>query len=246
MGTYNVRLNGFTEQDKDILDVLDQLNSHHKLTEFITRLIRAYFDGTDFKGNIVDDRTKALDAVGCYYNREKFFREVENSINAMQDRVDKVYDMAYQNYLLSLAGKKVGLLEEKSENSLTATFVLEKQLRDLRKSLGVSEGQFVHASSRLDDIEKRAESVMEQLINTYGELVNELKVMCTTEKSVVPPKVVVETVEKVVEPVKTVTENVKKETVKQVENKEAEVVSADEPIDFGDADMGALSKFLGF
>lgn len=181
MGTRNIRLGSMLSFDeskeKDIVAFIEELNSRHKTGQFLSNLIRIALDNPEIletkdgkykKGTVV----KMMDKIGMSYDRNKFMSETTKSLKDISNKVNKIYDMSYNMYLLAEAGNRLGI-EDKSKNSLCACFLLEKQLRDIQSTLDIELN--TSKSNKLDDIEKRAEDVMELIINSYSSLIDELQ-----------------------------------------------------------------------
>ena len=155
MGVYTTRLGcqlSFSEeQESDIIAVIQQLNSTHKTGQFLSNLIRIALECPEVidKGNGRFEQgalLRHMDACGISYDRRQFMQSVTKEIADMKKKVDSIYDIAMKTYTLALMGKHLGL-EEKSNNSLMSTFILERQLKDLQTSLGVNIGDAVYASN---------------------------------------------------------------------------------------------------
>jgi hypothetical protein len=145
MSAYNIRLGSQLsfddEQEKDIIVAIEQLNATHKTGQFVSHLLRLALENPDIlevkngkceKGAIM----RQMDAAGMSYDRKKFFNEVTKEVTEMKKKIDSIYDIAMQTYTLALMDKHLGL-EEKSDNTLQASFILERQLKSLQDSLGV-------------------------------------------------------------------------------------------------------------
>lgn len=262
MGTYNIRLGSqlaFDEQQEaDIIKAIESMNASHKSGQFISNLIRIAFDcpeimdnnnGNYEKGAIL----KAIENSGLSYNRQAFIYQITKEVDAMKKKVDDMYSIVLKTYMLGQMGKQLGI-EEKASNELMAQFVIEKQLKELQDTLGISLTSSVFASNKKQDVEKIANDALEYIIESYSGIVNELKeivanVQITPVQAV--SQVQTASVQEVQTPVSTsnATDNtVKEQDVnidKASENNEAtENSEEDEIIDFGNADFGALANFF--
>ena len=249
MGAYNIRLGSklsFDEQQEaDIIEALESMNASHKSGQFISNLIRIAFDcpeimdknsGKYEKGAII----KAMENSGLSYNRQAFMYQVTKEVDAMKKKVDEMYNIVLKTYMLGQIGKHLGL-NEKADNELMAQFIVEKQLKELQDSLGISLTSSVFASNKKQDIEKIANDALEYIIESYSGIVNELKGIVSGASAVMMQQPVVQTViqsEKLNEDNKAVRDNIEKANTNEDSDN-------DEIIDFGNADFNALSSFFG-
>lgn len=249
MGAYNIRLGSklsFDEQQEaDIIEALESMNASHKSGQFISNLIRIAFDcpeimdknsGKYEKGAII----KAMENSGLSYNRQAFMYQVTKEVDAMKKKVDEMYNIVLKTYMLGQIGKHLGL-NEKADNELMAQFIIEKQLKELQDSLGISLTSSVFASNKKQDIEKIANDALEYIIESYSGIVNELKGIVSGASAVMMQQPVVQTViqsEKLNEDNKAVSDNIEKANTNEDSDN-------DEIIDFGNADFNALSSFFG-
>lgn len=249
MGAYNIRLGSklsFDEQQEaDIIEALESMNASHKSGQFISNLIRIAFDcpeimdknsGKYEKGAII----KAMENSGLSYNRQAFMYQVTKEVDAMKKKVDEMYNIVLKTYMLGQIGKHLGL-NEKADNELMAQFIVEKQLKELQDSLGISLTSSVFASNKKQDIEKIANDALEYIIESYSGIVNELKGIVSGASAVMMQQPVVQNViqsEKLNEDNKVVSDNIEKANTNEDSDN-------DEIIDFGNADFNALSSFFG-
>lgn len=273
MGVCNIRLGSMLsfdeEQEKDIIDVINNLNSRHKMGQFVSSLIRIalenpemlnYKDGRYENGAILNQMEK----LGISYDRAVFFNKVTKEVNDMKNKVDKMYDMVMNMYILSQMGKHLGL-EEKSENMLTANFLLEKQVKELQDTLGVGLNSSLFASNKTEDTKKRAEDALEYILNTYDGIVTELNKRFEVQKIELPAITVGQPSGEVgqsgaIGNVVVGQQNMQSgqqsgavATTQTVDDTKADKLEdllnlnkeEDEYIDFGDADLGALDNFFG-
>lgn len=256
MGTHNIRLGSqlsFDEQQEaDIIKALETMNASHKSGQFLSNLIRIAFDcpeimdnnsGKYEKGAIL----KAMENSGLSYNRQTFMYQVQKEVDAMKKKVDDMYEIVLKTYMLGQMGKYLGL-EQKAENELMAQFIIEKQLKELQDTLGISLTSSVFASNRKQDIEKIANDSLEYIIESYSGIVNELKAIVSSAQAVAVQQPIAQVQQPLVQVVETpvianeskpVVENTKVETSAAVED------DSDEIIDFGGADFNALGDFFG-
>lgn len=183
MGTRSIRFGSqltFDEnKEKDIIDTIDTLNSSHKMGQFMSNLIRLAFDNPEILRVGADGLEKQamlqqVESSGMSVNRQRFMSGVTSEISDMKKKVDEVYNMVFKLYTLALMNKHLEI-ENKSDNSLRATFVLERQLRQLQDSLGVNIGDAVYESDKVTDVHARAEDCLEYIIEAYDGIIDEMK-----------------------------------------------------------------------
>ena len=183
MGTRSIRFGSqltFDEdKEKDIIDTIDTLNSSHKMGQFMSNLIRLAFDNPEILRIGADGLEKQamlqqVESSGMSVSRQRFMSGVTSEISDMKKKVDDVYNMVFKLYTLALMNKHLEI-ENKSDNSLRATFVLERQLRQLQDSLGVNIGDAVYESDKVADVHVRAEDCLEYIIETYDGIIDEMK-----------------------------------------------------------------------
>lgn len=263
MSVCNIRLGSFlnfdTEQEKDIIAFVERLNSTHSTGKFISNLFRIAWDCPEILKLSDNPAAGALlrkiDEEGMSNDRTNFFKNVDSNIAAMRAKVDAIYDMSYKMYMLALMGKHLKL-EQIADNSLTAGFILEKQLRDIQNKI-CSDANFSAFKSdvKLNDVHKRAEDDLEYIIEAYTPLLEELRTMLTST-SAVPVQQVVQTAPVQSTPVQTVVaqpvsvqpapvQNADKPMPETVKSVEVEKAPEDEVIDFGDDVMNSLESFFG-
>ena len=197
MGTRSIRFGSqltFDEdKEKDIIDTIDTLNSSHKMGQFMSNLIRLAFDNPEILRVGADGLEKQamlqqVESNGMSVSRQRFMSGVTSEISDMKKKVDEVYNMAFKLYTLALMNKHLEI-EKKSDNSLRATFVLERQLRQLQSSLGVNISDAVYESDKINDVHARAEDCLEYIIEAYDGIIDEMKQAIAVGKQ---PQVIVQ------------------------------------------------------
>lgn len=255
MGTQSIRFGSTltfdSDTEKDIINVMEHLNATHATGKFISNLIRVALDNPEIldktshnleKGAVL----KKIEELNLSCNRYKFFSDINKEMEAMKKKVDKVYELSLKNYTLAQMGKHLGL-EGKANNTLLAGFILEKQLKELQDSLGVTLGMSAFESGKLAEAHKRADDTLEYIIETYDSLLNELKSSFEIQTVQVPVTQVTQNTQSTLLKEAVVEETVIEET-SEVDNKNkietTEESDDNKPIDFGNADMGALESFF--
>ncbi|MBO5389284.1 MAG: hypothetical protein J6A59_14370 [Lachnospiraceae bacterium] len=263
MGTYNIRLGSMLsfdeEQERDIISAIEALNASHQTGKFLSNLIRIALenpeildvkDGKYEKGVII----KQMDSLGMTYGRYQFINSITKEVDTMKKKVDDIYNMVLKVYMLSQMGKHLGL-EQKSDNLLSATFILEKQVKELQDTLGIALTSSAFIANKKDDAKKRADDALEYILDTYSDIVSELKARLEVQKIEVPipqslpvqnisnaqPQVSAQPIVKPMQPVQPV-QPVVNSTVLQQNSLDS---SGDELVDFGNADTDLLTDFFG-
>lgn len=251
MATHSIRLSSMLsfdeEQEKDIIEIVESMQNSHTIGQFLSTLIRLGVDNPEVfelkdgkctEGSVV----KQLEKLGMSQIRYNFMRDVAKEVNGMKDKVDKIYEMVLKTYELALIGKYLGL-EEKAENQILASFILQKQLKDLQDTLGVQLTSSVFASNKTQDTKKLAEDMLEYIIESYDSVVNQLKEMVNVQ-----PIVVQQPIEQAnVQHTNTQEQsNVSTETKNNLqEQQDTTINNSDDIVDFGNADFNLLNNFFG-
>lgn len=182
MGTYTTRLGcqlSFSEEkEADIIAVIQKLNATHKTGQFISNLLRIALENPEVldKGSgsyAPGSLMRAMENCGISYDRQQFFQSISKDVANMKQKIDDIYDLAFKTYTLGLMGKHLQI-EEKSNNELMATFILERQLKDIQTKLALNFADSIYASNKALDVQEKAEEVMEYIIESYSGIVNEL------------------------------------------------------------------------
>lgn len=155
--------------EKDIIDQVEKLISRHKLGAFISRLIRVAFDNP----KLMENSGLTLDEFGVSSERVKYFKEVESEVLKMKLKVDKIYDMTMHMYTMAKFGKRMGL-EGKTNNIMRAQFILQRQIEELSRVLGVSNIGHTFESNKIFNVEGRVEDILEYILTSYEDIVEEL------------------------------------------------------------------------
>lgn len=231
------------DKERDIIELVNNATSKHKLSDLVTNLLRIYVDNPEELNNNRKSIEKLLDETnneGISANRQKFFEDITKQIDQMKQKVDIMYDKCLELNTMVMMGKRLGM-EERTENSLLATFMLEKQLTDLYDTFGVKNIKHQFNSNKLLDTQEKSEEILEYIINSYDGIFTELRNMGTQVVQVSSNGGTVSNVGGAVGG-----GEVTKITGVPLENTEDTEEEVGEPfVDFGDADLGALERFFG-
>lgn len=167
------------EQEKDIIDLIERLNSSHKTGQFISNLLRVAVDCPEVLAKVngqyeMGPAMQQLDTLGMSVSRRQYMISLGKEIAAMKNKVDAVYEQSMKVYMLAQAGKHLAL-EQRADNNLRASFICQKQLNELQSSLGMMLIDNVYASDKLDKAHKTADDAFEYILNAYGDIVEELR-----------------------------------------------------------------------
>ena len=235
-----------TEQEKDIIQLVDALNSSHRTGQFLSNLIRLAVDNPELlevHGGRYKSKNIALDyieKVGMSNNRKVFMDKLKNESVSLKEKVDTIYNMTMKLMVLAQMNKYLEL-DNKSKNIMSANFILEKQVKELQDLLGI--GNSIFESNKIQDTEKRAEEALEFIIETYDGIVKEFKQSIQTQPVVQQPVVQQPVVQQSV-----VQQPVVQQPVVQPEQIQQELTQTNddtEVVDFGNADTSALLRFFG-
>ena len=261
----DIRLGGtlhFSESEKYLADKIKEFNSSRDITKFIEHFIRLAFDSPDsFKRE--EDFEKAmsfLDKHGVTKGYADYIAGVRKELSEMRKMVEEVHSMCLDMYTLSKVSKTIGL-EDKSKNTAKANFLVEKQLNDLTRKLGLD--SYMITSQSDTELEDNAERALEYIVTRYSNIIDEIK----SDVQVVPqvPAQVVTPVQQVVKPVQQVQqvqqvvavpvqvqqvpqfeEQVETQTIEEVSSQPEEnknTLDDDDIINYGDDDFGDDDMF---
>lgn len=165
-----------TEKEKDLIEKIKGLKQGKDLTTLCEYLLRIFLESPETLRNIGEtkDVMEKIAELGMTPARYNFFSQVAKEVNDMKDKVDALYTMMYKTHILALAGHRLGL-EKKSEDSLRAVFLLEKQVADLSKVLGVDTLGHTFVSNKIQNTRQMADEVLECIIESYDSILTELK-----------------------------------------------------------------------
>lgn len=179
MGTKSIRLNTILNFDeateKDIIEVMNQLSSSHRTGEFLSNLIRLAADNpeTIYKRGERYKEGPTVEAIrksGLSQSRDEFFKDITKAVRSMKKKVDVMYDMCFNMYVLANSGNKIGI-KQKTDNMIMAQFLVEKQLKDIKRVLGMESLDGAFSSDKNMDYEAKAAEVMEVIVNSYDSLI---------------------------------------------------------------------------
>lgn len=231
-----------SQKEADIIRYMNELKAKHKLGDMVANCVRFCWEHKEEleKLGFKAEKTGVLDL------REEYFKSIGVSLSEMRRKVDKIYEMAFKTYLLAQFNKRIGL-EEKSKNSLSAEFILERQIDEIAKTLGVDSINSVWLSNKQENTEEKAKEVLEYILEVYDGIVSELKDNVLVEREYFKVKNK-DTYKKEEERIKDkkVLEYSPSNTVNSTETEDNNKEDIVEPIDFdANADFDLLNQFIG-
>lgn len=163
-------------KEKEIIEQIESMADTRSLSHLVSHLVRLAFESPEVygDGNEVRRLLLKMQEYGMTPTRYNYFKEIANEVAKIKSKVDSIYDLAYKTYILAQMGKRLGL-EEKADANLRATFIAERQICNLCETLGIPELNYVYASNKLEDTHKKAEDVLEYILETYDGIIQELK-----------------------------------------------------------------------
>lgn len=251
MGVYEKRIGSTLvfnkEKESDIINKVEYLAKRHKLGLFIANLIRVAFD-SPYKLESMEELRKVfkeLEDYGISLDRHKFFNEVEKELRDIKIKVDAIYNMGLKLLILAQVGKVIGL-EDRSKNLLSTQFILQRELNMVCDKLGISSGGFIYNSDKLRNIEEYAEEVLEFIINSYGDIINELKGKLVFDSGTDKGSRLVGDVDSDKNSGGNAEDTMESQDNKgSTDNEDSRDKEDEGYIDFGSADLEALSNFIG-
>lgn len=223
------------EKEKDTIDFIESMLRSHKLGEFISNLLRIAVD----KPTALENRqrliavARELEEYGMTEERAKFFKNMSRELLVMKEKVDAMYEMNLKLMCLAQYGKHIGL-EAKTENSLMAQFMLEKQINDICHKLGINHLNHVFESNKCSGVKDKAEDILAYILETYDNIISESRNSIYNEISMRGNFVPVQNAMAVNEA-----------DIKKEEPVVEETTKEDEYVDFGNADISSIENMLG-
>lgn len=162
--TTTVNLNGALEGD--IVEILEELKKKHKVGEYVSNCIRVVSENPELAVRCGMDMLNSDPAK----SRKEYFSNVYKEISKMEQRVDRIYKMCLGVYVTAKLA-----LGEQAKNIMAAQFILQKQIDDLKKELGVQSLNSVYASNKIKETDKLADDILEYIIQYHSELIKDSK-----------------------------------------------------------------------
>lgn len=172
------------EKEADIVEKVKALSNSHKLGDLVANLLRIAFESPE----LLEDRAKLISSVnriqqlGMSQNRHEYYLSINKEMESLRKKIDEIYSMSYKVYTLALMNKLLNI-EKQAENSLMATFILERQVENITRTLGIDSIGHIFESNKLESTKNKAEDVLEYIVNTYSGIVAEIRANIVTSQS---------------------------------------------------------------
>lgn len=158
-------------KEKDLTEFLNQLRSSRGLSDFVTACVRACWETPNILrragySQVSSDMTK---------QRVEFIRDTERNISELYKKVNEIYRIAFQMYMLAQFNKRMNL-EDKSKTILAAQFELQRFIKQLETTLGISNisNTWDSSNTKIADIAELGDKVLEYIIHTYDGIASEI------------------------------------------------------------------------
>ena len=155
-----------------VIDTIDYLKEEREFGHFLRDMLRIMFESPE----TITNSFKLFNMMAGYNISpmgKKFFDDQAKVVNDMHTKVDAMYKMCLEMYTLVKMGKHIGL-EDKVENMATAQFMLERQINEMCRNMGIYD-KSVFESKKTQNIEQVAGDALEFIVNHYDSVVSELK-----------------------------------------------------------------------
>lgn len=169
-----------SEREADIIEFVQDLTSQHKLGRFIGYLLRLACETPEtlqYREKL-NPILKEMNDLGITPRRDAMFKQFSKEILDLKNKINDIYVISEKLYTLALARKALGL-EDRAKELLAAQFVVRRQTALLESKLGTSSLLYTYESDSMRDVQKKADEILEVILETYGDLLNDVKVAGT-------------------------------------------------------------------
>lgn len=166
-----------SEREADIIEFVQDLTSQHKLGRFIGYLLRLACETPEtlqYREKL-NPIIKEMNDLGITPRRDAMFKQFSKEILDLKNKINDIYVISEKLYTLALARKALGL-EDRAKELLAAQFVVRRQTALLESKLGTSSLLYTYESDSMRDVQKKADEILEVILETYGDLLNDVKV----------------------------------------------------------------------
>ena len=160
----------------DIIEFVQDLTSQHKLGRFIGYLLRLACETPEtlqYREKL-NPILKEMNDLGITPRRDAMFKQFSKEILDLKNKINDIYVISEKLYTLALARKALGL-EDRAKELLAAQFVVRRQTALLESKLGTSSLLYTYESDSMRDVQKKADEILEVILETYGDLLNDVK-----------------------------------------------------------------------
>lgn len=162
------------DRERHIIDTIRNLKSTGKFNIFIETMLRVVLSNPEIVINSDEDLYKLIKLSGPLkidvYNTEN-----KKEIADMHRKVDHMFDLVLSMYTLVMFNKQIGI-EDNTKNMAVAQFMVERQLKELTRALGVEDLK-TYESDKDTVIKEKAEQALEYIVNNYDGVVQGIKSM---------------------------------------------------------------------
>ena len=116
-----------------------------------------------------------MNDLGITPRRDAMFKQFSKEILDLKNKINDIYVISEKLYTLALARKALGL-EDRAKELLAAQFVVRRQTALLESKLGTSSLLYTYESDSMRDVQKKADEILEVILETYGDLLNDVKI----------------------------------------------------------------------
>ena len=165
-----------SEREADIIEFVQDLTSQHKLGRFIGYLLRLACETPEtlqYREKL-NPILKEMNDLGITPRRDAMFKQFSKEILDLKNKINDIYVISEKLYTLALARKALGL-EDRAKELLAAQFVVRRQTALLETKLGTSSLLYTYESDSMRDVQKKADEILEVILETYGDLLNDVK-----------------------------------------------------------------------
>lgn len=169
-----------SEREADIIEFVQDLTSQHKLGRFIGYLLRLACETPEtlqYREKL-NPILKEMSDLGITPRRDAMFKQFSKEILDLKNKINDIYVISEKLYILALARKALGL-EDRAKELLAAQFVVRRQTALLESKLGTSSLLYTYESDSMRDVQKKADEILEVILETYGDLLNDVKIAGT-------------------------------------------------------------------
>ena len=166
-----------SEREADIIEFVQDLTSQHKLGRFIGYLLRLACETPEtlqYREKL-NPILKEMNDLGITPRRDAMFKQFSKEILDLKNKINDIYVISEKLYTLALARKALGL-EDRAKELLATQFVVRRQTALLESKLGTSSLLYTYESDSMRDVQKKADEILEVILETYGDLLNDVKI----------------------------------------------------------------------
>lgn len=213
-------------REQYVQDKIKELAKSGKLGEYLTALIRiSMSDPTNSGAN--EAFIQSVIDLGMTGETKKFLDKCSDELAEMHSKIDAVYNMCVDMYTLVKFKGMLGL-DGAVKAPAASEFMCKRLINKFCQSLDIDD-YTLFESDKLGKVEETSDRALEYILESYGDIVDELKACRTVETITVE-----RTVESTVEQKEDTTVSSSTVVSNPVQNNVAENVDGNADIEFGD------------